>query len=119
MALLRKDKDSGRFPGSVLQGDLLTNVAAVVDSAWEPLDAEPFTVTAETGVGWSGTIQLRVSNSVSQPTVGEQGAPLGDDITSSTNLAFDVPYNWIRARVTVYSAGTLTRVSVRARLWRQ
>jgi hypothetical protein len=99
----------------VVEGDLLTNVTANTDGVWSRLDASPWTVSVET-TSFSGTIKLHVSNSVSKPADNEAGTVLNADLVNTEPQQHLGRFTWVKASVTGYSAGTVDRVSVYARV---
>lgn len=101
-------------------GELLSNVAATTDGTWYPLSGlVPVSITVEDTAGdaFDGTVRLHVSNADDKPSDAEEGAQIGDDITTlPQTLQFQQSWRWIKASVPAYTSGTLKAVGVMAGL---
>ncbi len=58
----------------------------------------------------TATLQIRGSNDETKPSDATHDIQLGSDITADGMKQFTTPLRWLKVRVTVWSAGTITTV---------
>lgn len=91
-----------------ISGTLLESVTGTNDGTWQNLNGiHPASITV--GGTFVGTIKILVSNAPTKPLDSDNAqAQFGADITTPSTLSTDLPYRWIKARVSAFTSGAIT-----------
>lgn len=89
------------------RGTLLDAAAATTNGVWWNIGGLRPLVIVVSGT-FVGTVQLYVSNSPTKPSDSDNTqAQLDGDITSPTSITSDNGYQWVKARVSAYTSGSI------------
>jgi hypothetical protein len=94
------------------QAQLLTNAVATGNGEWVQMaGAYPLTVRIAGNTG--ATVEVDVSNDIVRPLDSTHGVPAAAALVNLEGLVVVTgPVEWIKARVTVYSSGTVNATLV-------
>ena len=91
---------------TLISSTLLTGVVGVGNGEWIESAGKRCTVSIE---GISGdTIHVRGSNAPTKPADATHGSLIGAAVTADGTVEITAPYRWIKARMTIFSAGSVT-----------
>ncbi|HXH81708.1 MAG TPA: hypothetical protein VNN07_02135 [Candidatus Tectomicrobia bacterium] len=94
---------------------LLSSATGLNDGQWIPYVYHPASVDVS-GIT-TATVQIRGSNDEVKPDDATHGRQLGTDVTADAIVLIPAPVKWIKARVTAYTAGSITARLCGARAW--
>ena len=92
---------------SVLNAKLLDAIVATGNGEWIDVRGLKSYNIHTSGIT-TATIQVRGSNDEARPSDATHDIQLGSDITADGMTQFTAPVRWIKARVTVWTSGTIT-----------
>jgi len=90
-----------------LEVALLSGAVSAQSSSWQLIGhCKKLSIDVS---GISGdTVQVRGSNSATEPAATDDGRQVGSDITSDTIYAITDAVKWIKVKISTYSAGTIS-----------
>ncbi len=94
---------------SLLRATLLDAIVATGNGEWIDISGLKAYNIHTSGIT-TATLQIRGSNDVSKPSDATHDIQLGSSITADGMKEFATPLKWIKVRVTVWAAGTITTV---------
>ena len=105
---LTPTRSGGRSDGGVsVEGVLFTGAVAINDGEWVDVRGiSPMSIHVA-GIT-TATVQIRGSNAAAAPANNTHGVPIGADITADGMAAVTTPMNWLKARVSAWTTGTIS-----------